>query len=80
MRLDKYLKNSRLIKRRTIAKEACNSGRIMVNDKVAKASTEVKAGDILTVTLGNNPYKVEILDTPEHVLKDQSKELYRNLD
>ncbi len=77
MRLDKYLKVSRLIKRRTIANEACDTGRVMINDKVAKAGTEVKAGDIITIAFGNKEVKVEVLDVQETVKKDEAKELFR---
>ncbi len=80
MRLDKYLKNSRIIKRRTVAKEACDAGRVLINDRVAKAGTEVEVGDVLTISLGNRVFKIEVLDTSEHVTKDQSREMYRNLD
>ena len=61
MRLDKYLKVSRLIKRRTVANEACDAGRILVNDKVAKASLNVKAGDVIEIQFGNKNTKVEVL-------------------
>jgi ribosomal 50S subunit-recycling heat shock protein len=77
MRLDKYLKVSRLIKRRTIANEACDTGRVMINDKVAKASTDVKVGDIITITFGNKEVKVEVLDVAETVKKDEAKELFK---
>lgn len=80
MRLDKYLKNTRIIKRRTIAKEACDAGKVSVNGKVAKSGTQVYPGDILTVTLGSRVFKVEVLDTSGHITKDQSREIYRNLD
>lgn len=80
MRIDKYLKNARIIKRRTIAKEACDAGKILINGKTAKAGTEVNPGDILEVHLGSRQFKIEVLDTSQHVTKDQSKELYRNLD
>ena len=63
MRLDKYLKVSRLIKRRTVANEACDAGRILVNDKVAKASLNVKPGDIIEIQFGNRNTKVEVLST-----------------
>ena len=79
MRLDKYLKVSRLIKRRTVANEACDAGRITVNGKVAKASVSVKAGDILEISFGNKNVKVEILDVAETVKKDDAKELYKYL-
>lgn len=79
MRLDKFLKVSRLIKRRTLAKEVCEGGAVQVNGRPAKASTEVKAGDILTLTLGNRWLTVEVLATPEHVTADGARELYRVL-
>ena len=59
MRLDKYLKVSRLIKRRTVANEACDAGRVLLNDKVARASAEVKAGDVITIQFGNKDVKVD---------------------
>ena len=80
MRIDKFLKNSRIIKRRTIAKEACAGGRILINNRVAKAGTKVSPGDILTISLGNSEFKIEVLDISDHVSKDRSKELYRYLD
>ena len=79
MRLDKYLKVSRLIKRRTIANEACDTGRVMINDKVAKAGTEVKVGDIITIAFGNKEVKVEVTDVQETVKKEEAKELFRYL-
>ena len=79
MRLEKFLKVSRLIKRRTVANEACDAGRVMVNGKVAKASVSVKAGDILEISFGNKNVKVEILDVAETVKKDDAKELYKYL-
>ena len=79
MRLDKYLKVSRLIKRRTVANEACDAGRVMINDKPAKASANVKVGDIITIQFGNKDVKVEVLDVHETVRKDDAKELYRIL-
>ncbi len=79
MRLDKYLKISRLIKRRTIANEACDAGRVLVNDKEAKASTNVKVGDIITINFGNKEIKVEVLDVAETVRKEDAKELFRYL-
>ena len=75
MRLDKYLKVSRLIKRRTVANEACDSGRVLINDKPAKASANVKEGDIITITFGNKEVKVEVLDVQETVRKEEAKEL-----
>ena len=79
MRLDKYLKVSRLIKRRTVANEACDNGRVFINDKVAKASTDVKVGDIITISFGNKDVKVEVLDVAETVKKDEAKELFKYL-
>ena len=79
MRLDKFLKVSRLIKRRTVANEACDAGRVLVNDRPAKASLSVKTGDILEIQFGERAVKVEILDVAETVRKDDAKELYRYL-
>ena len=77
MRLDKFLKVSRLIKRRTVANEACDAGRVLINDKPAKESANVKAGDILTIQFGNKDVKVEVLDVQETVKKEEAKELFR---
>ena len=79
MRLDKYLKVSRLSKRRTVANEACDGGRVMINDKVAKASAEVKPGDVITISFGNKEVKVEVLDVQETVRKETAAELFRYL-
>ena len=79
MRLDKYLKISRLIKRRTVANEACDAGRVLVNDKAAKASVNVKVGDVIEIQFGSKSVKVEVLDVQETVRKDDAKELYRYL-
>ena len=79
MRLDKYLKVSRIIKRRTVAKEACESGRVIINGKVAKSSSEVKVGDILTLTFGEKVVKYRITEIREHVLKNDAKELYESI-
>lgn len=79
MRLDKYLKVSRLIKRRTVANEACDAGRVTINDKPAKASSTVRAGDIITISFGNRDVKVEVLDVQETVKKEEAKELFRYL-
>ena len=79
MRLDKYLKVSRLIKRRTVANEACDAGRVMINDRPAKASAEVKAGDVITIAFGNKDVKVEVLTVQETVRKEEAKELFRYL-
>ncbi len=77
MRLDKYLKVSRLIKRRTVANEACDAGRVMINDKVAKAGTEVKVGDTITINFGNKDVKVEVVAVQETVRKEEAKEMFR---
>ncbi|KYH33856.1 RNA-binding S4 domain-containing protein [Neomoorella mulderi] len=79
MRLDKFLKVSRLIKRRTLAKEVCDGGGVEVNRRPAKAGTDVKPGDILTLKLGNRWQTVEILATPESIAADRAKETYRVL-
>lgn len=79
MRLDKYLKVSRLIKRRTIANEACDAGRVFINDKPAKASANVKVGDVITISFGNKEVKVEVLDVSEMVRKEEAKELFKYL-
>lgn len=77
MRLDKYLKVSRLIKRRTVANEACDAGRVLINGNVAKAGTNVKVGDKISIQFGNKDVNVEILAVEETVRKDDAKELYR---
>lgn len=79
MRLDKFLKVSRLIKRRTVANEACDGGRVLVNDKVAKASTKVKVGDTIEIQFGTKSVKVEILDIQDTTKKDEAKELFKYL-
>jgi ribosomal 50S subunit-recycling heat shock protein len=79
MRLDKFLKVSRLIKRRTVANEACDAGRVLVNGKVAKASLNVKVGDIIEIQFGNREVKAEILNVAETVRKDEAKDLFRYL-
>lgn len=79
MRLDKYLKVSRLIKRRTIANEACDAGRVSINGKVCKAGTEVKAGDIIEIGFGTRNVKVEVLDVQETTRKEDAKDLFRYL-
>ena len=75
MRLDKYLKVSRL----TVANEACDAGRVLINDKTAKASADVKVGDIITIAFGNKDVKVEVLSVQETVRKEEAKELFRYL-
>ena len=77
MRLEKFLKVSRLIKRRTFANEACDAGRVLVNGKVAKASTTVKQGDEIEIQFGTKAVKVQVLDIQETTKKDEAKELYR---
>jgi ribosomal 50S subunit-recycling heat shock protein len=79
MRLDKFLKVSRLIKRRTIANEACDAGRVIINGKPAKASAIVKVGDIIEVGFGSKAVKIEVLDVQETTKKDDAKELYKYL-
>lgn len=76
MRLDKYLKVSRLIKRRTVANEACDAGRVSINGKVVKASAEVKEGDIIEIQFGTKPLKAQVLTVKETVKKDEAKEMY----
>ncbi len=76
MRLDKYLKVSRIIKRRTVANEACGLGRVQINGKVAKASSEVKEGDVLTVLLGGKEVRLRVLSTQEHALKADAAGMY----
>lgn len=79
MRLDKYLKVSRLIKRRTVANDACDAGRVMVNDKVVKASYDVKTGDIIEIQFGNKSVKAEVLQVADTVKKEEAKEMFRYL-
>jgi ribosomal 50S subunit-recycling heat shock protein len=79
MRLDKYLKVSRLIKRRTVANEACDNGRISVNGRVVKASYEVKIGDKIEIGLGNRTVAVEVLQISETVRKDDASAMYKEV-
>ncbi len=74
MRLDKYLKVTRLIKRRTIANEACDAGKILVNGKAARASYDVKVGDRIEINMGTKPLKVEVLKVSEYVTKENASE------
>ena len=76
MRLDKYLKVSRIIKRRTVANEACDSGRVMLNDKVARASAEVKTGDVIEIAFGTKSVKVRVLDLQDTTKKEEAKDLF----
>ena len=80
MRLDKYLKVSRIIKRRVIAKEACDGDRVVINGRVAKAGSEVKIGDIMEIRFGNRIGRYEILDTREVVRKENAAEMYKVLE
>ena len=79
MRLDKFLKVSRLIKRRTVANEACDAGRVLVNDKPAKASVKVKPGDIIEIQFGTRTVKVEVLDIKDTTKKEEAGDLYKYL-
>ena len=79
MRLDKYLKVSHLIKRRTVANEACDAGRVLINDRPAKASAQVKEGDVLEIQFGSKAVRVEVLNVQETVKKEEAQELYRYL-
>ena len=79
MRLDKYLKVFRLIKRRTVANEACDAGRVLINDRPAKASAQVKEGDVLEIQFGSKAVRVEVLNVQETVKKEEAQELYRYL-
>lgn len=76
MRLDKYLKVTRLIKRRTVANEACDAGRIVVNGKVARASYDVKENDVIEINMGATPLKVKVLKISEHVTKENAPSHY----
>ena len=76
MRLDKYLKNSRIIKRRTVAKDACEQKRVEVNGRVAKPGLELKTGDEIRITFGNNILKVRVLAMPETVRKEDADSMY----
>ncbi len=76
MRLDKYLKISRLIKRRTVANEACDAEKVTVNGKVARASYDVKVGDIIEINIGARPLKVRVLDVKEYTKKEDAAALY----
>jgi ribosomal 50S subunit-recycling heat shock protein len=76
MRLDKYLKNSRLIKRRTVANEACDAGKVSVNGKIARASYDVRTGDVIEICMGSRPVKVRVLVVSEHATKADAAEMY----
>ena len=79
MRLDKFLNVSRLIKRRTVANEACDAGRVLVNDKPAKASVKVKPGDIIEIQFGTRTVKVEVLDIKDTTKKEEAGDLFKYL-
>lgn len=79
MRLDKYLKVARLIKRRTVANEACDTQRVVVNGREAKASYQVKVGDIIEITIGTRTVKVKVLSIPEHVTKQDAALMYSEI-
>ena len=80
MRIDKFLKVSRVIKRRTVAADACDGGRIEINGKVAKPSKDVKVGDVVSVSFGNNTMKFEVLSVDEHQTKQSAESMYRILE
>lgn len=79
MRLDKYLKVSRIIKRRTVANEVCDAKHVKVNDRSVKASYDVKVGDIIEITFGSNTTKYEVLAVSEHATKEQASEMFRQI-
>jgi ribosomal 50S subunit-recycling heat shock protein len=76
MRIDKYLKNARIIKRRTIAKEACEQGRVLINGKIAKPGAEVEIGDEIDIIFGTKPMKIKVEKLLEHTVKDEYKQMY----
>ena len=80
MRLDKYLKISRLIKRRTVANEACDAGRVQANGKVVKASYDVKIGEVLEITMGERVLKAKVLSVSEYAKKEEASSLYQMLE
>lgn len=79
MRLDKYLKVSRIIKRRTVANEACDAGKVEVNGKIARASYDVKTGDVIKLTLGTRETSYKVLVVTEHALKEDAAKMYEIL-
>ncbi len=79
MRLDKYLKVSRIIKRRTVANEACDQGRVTINGQPAKASVNVKVGDVVEIKFGNKVSKYEILEVKDTVRKEEAENMYRSV-
>jgi len=79
VRLDKYLKVARIIKRRTVANEACDAGRVLINGKTAKAGAEIKPGDVIEIRFGSSTTKVEVLLVKESVKKEEAQNMYKNL-
>ncbi len=79
MRIDKYLKNARIIKRRTIAKEACERGRVSINDKQAKPGDEVSTGDTIQIRFGSEEMNIEVLDIKDNVRKEDAEKLYKRI-
>lgn len=79
MRIDKFLKNARIIKRRTVAKEACDQGRVLVNGREAKPGTEVSVGDKIQIKFGNSDMNIEVVEILEHVPKEKAESLYKNI-
>lgn len=79
MRVDKFLKASRIIKRRTVANEACDGGRVSINGRPAKASANVKPGDILEIAFGGNQLKIKVLSVSEHVKKEDAAGMYETI-
>lgn len=77
MRLDKYLKLTRIIKRRTVSNEACDAGKVSVNDKIARASYDVKIGDIIEISMGQKPLKVKVLSISEFIKKEDASDFYQ---
>ncbi len=80
MRIDKYLKVSRVVKRRTVANEVCSAGRVLINDKVVKPGAEVKVGDIVTIRFGNGETRFRVLAIKETVRKEEAGEMYELLE
>ena len=79
MRLDKYLKVSRLVKRRTVANEACDAGRVLLKGKIARASAPVKVGDVIEIAFGNRSVRAEVLSIQETIRKEEAQEMFRYL-
>ncbi len=80
IRIDKFLKNSRIIKRRTVAKKACEQGKVLINERVAKAGDNVKISDKITINFGNGSKVFEVLDVKDNVSKNNASDLYRMID